>query len=98
MSAGFSTLTIALLLQSAATPVAPPTAPVSAVAHPEIWPTANARPLRDPKVEARIEAILKRMSVADKIDQLIQVNIASIELSDLSSYKHGSILNGRNAD
>jgi len=97
MSAGFSTLTIALLLQSAATPVAPPTAPVSAVAHPEIWPTANARPLRDPKVEARIEAILKRMSVADKIGQLIQVDIASIEPSDLRTYKLGSILNGGNA-
>ncbi|WP_130325672.1 exo 1,3/1,4-beta-D-glucan glucohydrolase [Sphingomonas sp. BK036] len=97
MSAGFSTLTIALLLQSAATPVAPPTAPVSSVAHPEIWPTANARPLRDPKVEARIEAILKRMSVADKIGQLIQVDIASIEPSDLRTYKLGSILNGGNA-
>ncbi len=97
MSAGFSTLTIALLLQSAATPVAPPTAPVSAVAHPEIWPTANARPLRDPKVEARIEAILKRMSVTDKIGQLIQVDIASIEPSDLRTYKLGSILNGGNA-
>ncbi|VVT14827.1 1,4-beta-D-glucan glucohydrolase [Sphingomonas aurantiaca] len=97
MSAGFSTLTIALLLQSAATPVAPPTAPVSAVAHPEIWPTANARPLRDPNVEARIEAILKRMSVTDKIGQLIQVDIASIEPSDLRTYKLGSILNGGNA-
>ncbi|PTQ59119.1 beta-glucosidase [Sphingomonas aurantiaca] len=97
MSAGFSTLTIALLLQSAATPVAPPTAPVSAVAHPEIWPTANARPLRDPKVEARIDALLKRMSVADKIGQLIQVDIASIEPSDLRTYKLGSILNGGNA-
>ncbi|KQN12180.1 hypothetical protein QP178_13330 [Sphingomonas aurantiaca] len=70
------------------TPIARPTAPVPAVAHLKIWPTANAR----------IEALLKRMSVADKIDQLIQVNIASIELSDLSSYKHGSILNGRNPD
>ncbi len=36
------------------------------------------------------------MSVADKIGQLIQVNIASIELLDLRSYKHGSILNGGN--
>ena len=97
MSASFSTVTIALLLQSAATPVAVPPAPVSAVAHPEIWPTASARPLRDPKVEARIEAILKRMSVADKIGQLIQVDIASISPSDLRSYKLGSILNGGNA-
>ncbi|MES3107182.1 hypothetical protein [Sphingomonas aurantiaca] len=70
------------------TPIAPPTAPVPAVTHPKIWPTANAR----------IEAPLKRMSVADKIGQLIQVGIASIEPLDLRSYKHGSILNGRDAD
>ncbi|RZM35796.1 MAG: 1,4-beta-D-glucan glucohydrolase, partial [Sphingomonas sp.] len=97
MSASFSSLTIALLLQSAATPVAAPTAPLSPVAHPEIWPTANARPSRDPKVEARIDAIMKRMSVEDKIGQLIQVDIASIEPSDLRTYKLGSILNGGNA-
>jgi beta-glucosidase len=97
MSASFSSLTIALLLQSAATPVAAPTAPLSPVAHSEIWPTANARPTRDPKVEARIDAIMKRMSVEDKIGQLIQVDIASIEPSDLRTYKLGSILNGGNA-
>ncbi len=97
MSASFSTFTIALLLQSAATPVAAPSAPLSPVAHPDIWPTANARPSRDPKVEARIDAIMKRMSVEDKIGQLIQVDIASIEPSDLRTYKLGSILNGGNA-
>ena len=63
MSASFSTFTIALLLQSAGTPVAAPTARLSPVAHPEIWPTANARPSRDSKVEARIDAIMKCMSV-----------------------------------
>ena len=97
MSANFSTFTIALLLQSAATPVAAPTARLSPVAHPEIWPTANARPSRVSKVEARIDAIMKRMSVEDKIGQLIQVDIASIEPSDLRTYKLGSILNGGNA-
>ncbi|RZM12419.1 MAG: 1,4-beta-D-glucan glucohydrolase, partial [Sphingomonas sp.] len=97
MPASFSTFTIALLLQSAAAPIAAPTVPLSPVAHPEIWPTANARPSRDPKVEARIDAIMKRMSVEDKIGQLIQVDIASIEPSDLRTYKLGSILNGGNA-
>ncbi|MGU3390151.1 glycoside hydrolase family 3 protein [Sphingomonas sp. M1A8_2b] len=102
MSASFSTFTIALLLQSAATPAPAPVQPaahtkLSAVAHPEIWPTANARPSRDPKVEARIDAIMKRMSVEDKIGQLIQVDIASIEPADLRTYKLGSILNGGNA-
>ncbi|WP_076069815.1 glycoside hydrolase family 3 protein [Sphingomonas montana] len=99
MSAGFSTAMVALLLQTAAvTPPVPATAPTpSAVAHPELWPTANARPLRDPKVEARIDALLKRMSIADKVGQLIQVDIASITPADLRTYKLGSILNGGNA-
>ena len=97
MSAGFSTFTIALLLQSAATPMPAPAPALSPVAHPDIWPTANARPSRDPKVEARIDTIMKRMSVEDKIGQLIQVDIASIEPSDLRTYKLGSILNGGNA-
>ena len=58
------------------------------IAHPKIWQTANAR----------IEALLKRMLVADKIGQLIRVDIASIEPLELRTYKLGSILNGVNAD
>lgn len=106
MSASFSSVTIALLLQSVTTPaaVAPaasplpaPTTALSAVAHPEIWPTATARPVRDRAVEARIDAILKRMSMSDKVGQLIQVDIGSINPDDLRTYKIGSILNGGNA-
>lgn len=106
MSAGLSSIKVALLLQAAllppaapvtapATPVPP--APQSAVAHPGIWPTATARPRRDPGVEARIDAILRRMTLADKVGQLIQVDIASITPADLRTYKIGSILNGGNA-
>jgi beta-glucosidase len=121
MSTGFSTLTLALLLQSAATVPPPPTAtaptaapvratpsapgvrtpaqpgPLSAVAHPDLWPAVAARPSRDPAVEARIDAVIKRMSVADKVGQLIQVDIASITPDDLRTYKLGSILNGGNS-
>lgn len=105
MSASVSSITIALLLQAAVVPppasatpqaAATPTGQ-SAVAHPEIWPTANARPLRDPRVEARIDAIMRRMTIADKVGQLIQVDIASITPADLRTYKLGSILNGGNA-
>ncbi|BCA61561.1 1,4-beta-D-glucan glucohydrolase [Sphingomonas sp. HMP9] len=53
--------------------------------------------MRDPKVEARIDAIMKTMTVADKIGQLIQVDIASITPADLRIYKIGSILNGGNS-
>nr|WP_246848208.1 glycoside hydrolase family 3 protein [Sphingomonas beigongshangi] len=52
---------------------------------------------RDPKVEARVAAILAKMSIEDKVGQLIQVDIASITPKDLETYKLGSILNGGNS-
>lgn len=67
------------------------------VAHPELWPTLRMKLKRDPKVEARVDAILKRMSVEDKVGQLIQVDIASITPKDLETYKLGSVLNGGNS-
>ncbi|WP_166748078.1 glycoside hydrolase family 3 protein [Sphingomonas aerolata] len=122
MSTGFSSVTIALLLQTAAAPIAsrppasPPPAPaptsapisaapggsqtstpLSAVANPSLWPTAKAMPLRDAKIEARLDAIVARMSIEDKVGQLIQVDIASITPADLRTYKLGSILNGGNS-
>ncbi|MFG6283529.1 glycoside hydrolase family 3 protein [Sphingomonas sp. S6] len=67
------------------------------VAHPELWPTLPMKLKRDPKVEARVDAILKRMSVEDKVGQMIQVDIASITPKDLETYKIGSVLNGGNS-
>ncbi|MHA0328563.1 glycoside hydrolase family 3 protein [Sphingomonas melonis] len=67
------------------------------VAHPELWPTLPMKLKRNPKVEARVDAILKRMSVEDKVGQLIQVDIASITPKDLETYKLGSVLNGGNS-
>nr|WP_151953245.1 glycoside hydrolase family 3 protein [Sphingomonas sp. EC-HK361] len=52
---------------------------------------------RDPKVEARVAAMLARMSIEDKVGQLLQVDIASIAPKDLETYKLGSILNGGNS-
>ncbi|VXD07322.1 1,4-beta-D-glucan glucohydrolase [Sphingomonas sp. T1] len=72
-------------------------APLSAVAHPESWPVLPLKRHRDPRVEARVDAMLKRMSIDDKVGQLLQVDIASITPKDLDTYKLGSILNGGNS-
>ncbi|KTT98464.1 1,4-beta-D-glucan glucohydrolase [Sphingomonas yabuuchiae] len=69
----------------------------SAVAHPDLWPKLPLKRQRDPKVEARVDQILSRMTVEDKVGQLIQVDIASITPKDLETYKLGSILNGGNS-
>ncbi len=70
---------------------------LSFVAHPDQWPVLPMKLKRDPKVEARVEAMLARMSINDKVGQLLQVDIASISPKDLETYKLGSILNGGNS-
>ncbi|MES3150793.1 glycoside hydrolase family 3 protein [Sphingomonas faeni] len=72
-------------------------APLSAVAHPESWPVLPMKRHRDPSVEARVDGMLKRMTIDDKVGQLLQVDIASITPKDLETYKLGSILNGGNS-
>jgi beta-glucosidase len=71
--------------------------PAAATAHPEQWPVLPMQLKRDAKVEARVTAILAKMSIEDKVGQLIQVDIASITPRDLETYKLGSILNGGNS-
>ena len=71
--------------------------PAASVAHPELWPKVNAQPKRDPAVERRVDALLKTMSVEDKVGQIIQVDIGSITPADVRSYKIGSVLNGGNS-
>lgn len=71
--------------------------PASSVANPAIWPHVAARPGRDPGIEKRADALLKGMSVEDKVGQIIQVDIGSIKPADVLTYKFGSILNGGNS-
>ncbi|MGJ3627681.1 glycoside hydrolase family 3 N-terminal domain-containing protein [Sphingomonas sp. MMS24-JH45] len=67
------------------------------MAHPAIWPKLAARPRLDAKVEARVDTLLKAMSIEDKVGQLIQADIATIKPEDLLTYKLGSVLNGGNS-
>ncbi|WP_336958147.1 glycoside hydrolase family 3 protein [Sphingobium aquiterrae] len=71
--------------------------PLSAVAHPALWPQVKAQPGRDPAVERRIDALMRAMSLEDKVGQIIQVDIGSITPADVVTYKIGSVLNGGNS-
>ncbi|AOW25273.1 1,4-beta-D-glucan glucohydrolase [Sphingomonas melonis TY] len=85
-------------MPAAAQQQAQPTAqPAASIAHPDQWPVLPMTLKRDAKVEARVAAILAKMSIEDKVGQLIQVDIASITPKDLEIYKLGSILNGGNS-
>ena len=75
-----------------------PTAdPYSPVAHPDLWPEVRAQPQRDPAIEARVDALLARMSLTDKVGQLIQVDIGSVTPADVRRWKIGAVLSGGNS-
>jgi beta-glucosidase len=73
-----------------------PVAPVT-VGNPSDWPAVRSRVERSAAQEARIDAILVRMPVEEKVAQIIQPDIANITPEDLRRYKFGSILAGGNS-
>lgn len=64
------------------------------VAHPEIWPAAHSPVARDPAMERRIEALLARMSVEQKVGQTLQPEFKSVTPSDVRTYHLGTLENG----
>lgn len=90
---------LAVAISVIAGPVAAqaPAPALSPVARPELWPALKAQPQRDPAIETRLDALMRGMSVEDKVGQIIQVDIGSIKPSDVVIYKMGSILNGGNS-
>ncbi|WP_300974951.1 exo 1,3/1,4-beta-D-glucan glucohydrolase [Sphingomonas sp. LHG3406-1] len=61
------------------------------------WPKVKSRVRTNAALEARANAILARMSVEEKVGQIIQPDIASITPTDVAKYKFGSILAGGNS-
>jgi beta-glucosidase len=64
------------------------------VVHLPLWPEARSRGLIDTPTEARISEMLARMSLEEKVGQVIQTDIAEITPADLRRYPLGSILAG----
>ncbi len=64
--------------------------------NPENWPTIKALPL-DPAIEARIDEILPKLTLEQKVGQVIQADNASITPEELKKYRLGSILSGGNS-
>ncbi|MDE2218827.1 MAG: glycoside hydrolase family 3 protein [Gammaproteobacteria bacterium] len=72
-------------------------APAAPVIHPGSWPAAHSRGLVDERTEARISALLVQLSVAEKVGQVIQADVAHITPDDLRRYPLGSVLAGGGA-
>lgn len=74
-----------------------PTAP-DATANPALWPAAQSpSSFSTAKDEARISAIIARMTLEQKVGQLIQADTSAITPEDLAQYPLGSILAGGNS-
>src|SRR5215470_10123157 len=72
------------LLLAASTPAVPQSAPAapSATTTPSIWPTPHWPLPPDPALEQRVQALLKRMTLEEKVGQVIQGDIASLTPDD----------------
>ena len=65
--------------------------------HPQRWPRLPAALPQDAQLEARVTALLARMSPQEKAAQLVQADIGSIAPDDLRHWPLGSVLNGGNS-
>ena len=97
-------LTAALFASACVTPplaqvASPAVSPIDAQVpiDPNRWPVARSAVSLDPAVEARITAIMARMTIEEKVAQTIQPDISSITPDDVCRYKFGSILAGGNS-
>ena len=75
-----------------------PKTQASAVAHPSRWPAAHSpSSITDAATEKRITDLLAKMTLEEKVGQMVQADICSITPEDLPTYPLGSILAGGNS-
>lgn len=88
----------ALLLASTAGASAPETAADAATVHPDLWPAAKSpAAISDAATEKKIDALIAKMTIEQKVGQLVQADISTITPKDLETYPLGSILAGGNS-
>ena len=85
-------LTSAVGASASAQPVMAPTG--KATAHPAMWPAAKSQGLIDPQTEAFVDALLAKLTLEEKVGQMIQADTGAIKPEDLKTYPLGSILAG----
>src|SRR6202012_4848621 len=52
---------------------------------------------KDPRLEARIAELLHKMTLEQKVGQMVQADIRSVTPEDVRTFRLGSILNGGGA-
>ena len=67
------------------------------VIHPKQWPESKSPIGLDPKIEKRIDALVQRMTVEEKVGQVVQPEWKSITPAEVAQYHIGTIENGGGA-
>lgn len=62
--------------------------------NPENWPVHEAALVRDADMEQRITDLMARMTLEEKVGQVIQADIDSVTPEQVREYNLGSVLNG----
>ena len=65
--------------------------------NPDNWPRQERVIPRNLELEARIDDLLSRMTLEEKVGQIIQADIGSVTPEDAARYHLGSVLNGGNS-
>jgi beta-glucosidase len=64
---------------------------------PALWPAVTSPVRADPAIERRVADLLSRMTLEEKVAQVIQPDIGSVTPEDMRRYHFGAILNGGNS-
>ena len=64
--------------------------------NPELWPTVQTAAL-DPEVEAKITEMIGKMTLEQKVGQVIQADTNSVTPEEVKQYRLGSVLSGGNS-
>src|SRR6185436_18477114 len=74
-----------------------PTQAEPGVANPAMWPSYEYPVPTNPADEARIVELLGRMTLEEKVGQLVQADLCCVTPDDVRQYNLGSVLNGGNS-
>ncbi len=61
---------------------------------PSMWPKINSAVPKDEKIESRIDSLIHKMTLEEKVGQILQPEIGHISAAQVKKYHIGSVLNG----
>jgi beta-glucosidase len=91
-SAWLGSVAVAVIFPASVLAATPPSTSKAAA-----WPVVVGTVTKDPRIEARISELLRKMTLEQKVGQMIQADIRYVTPEDVRTYRLGSILNGGGA-